>query len=149
MRETFSPATIALELPGPDLRAAVTHLVDRLAVVHGIDAGARANFHASVLDRESDASTALGAGLAVPHGEWPRSGEMVGALGLCAGGLVDRGPDGEPIRFVALLGTSADRRTEHLGALAWLAGRIGADPARQSRLLAARTPEEVYERLAD
>ena len=100
----------------------------------------------SVLRRETDMSTCLGNGLAIPHAELDiEGGQMVGAMGISREGLEMETPDGRPVHMMVLLATPPDQRDRHLAVLAAMARTIGSDPNIQRQLFHARTPAHVCE----
>ncbi len=100
---------------------------------------------ASVMERETQVSTCVGGGLAVPHGALPEGERFCGAMGLSRRGLDVETPDGRPLHCVVLLATPPDQRERHLQVLAALARAIGTDPAVQAELFDADSPAHAYE----
>lgn len=117
---------------------AIERMVDHLIRSHHLDVD-RKTMLDTVLQREAQASTALGGGLAVPHAILPGEHKMVGVMGLTSEGLVLDAPDGKPVHCMVLLGTSESERPRHLQVLATLARTIGIDPTMQDRLFHAST----------
>lgn len=100
---------------------------------------------ASVMERESQVSTCVGGGLAVPHGTLPPGERFCGAMGLSRRGLDVETPDGRPLHCIVLLAAPPDQRERHLQVLAALARAIGTDPVVQSQLFNAHSPAHAYE----
>ena len=96
-------------------------------------------------EREAQASTCLGGGLAVPHGILPSGYPMVGAMALSREGLGFETPDGRPVHCMVLLGTSPEERDRHLQVLAALARTIGVDPAFQEQLFNSTSAAHAWE----
>ncbi len=124
---------------------AITKLVDLALTSHELPGIDRKAFLASVLEREAEASTCLGGGLAVPHGILPGSLPMMGVMAISREGLDFETPDGHPVHCMVLLGTSADERDRHLQVLASLAQTVGTDPGFQELLFNAKTAAHAYE----
>ncbi|MFP4088188.1 MAG: PTS sugar transporter subunit IIA [Desulfobacteraceae bacterium] len=100
----------------------------------------------SVLKREAEMSTCLGAGLAIPHAELALDGgRMVGAMGISRKGLNIETPDGQPVHMMVLLATPPNQRDRHLAVLTAMARTIGSDPVIRQQLFHARTPAHVCE----
>jgi PTS system fructose-specific IIC component len=128
-------------------REAIEKLVDLLLATHSLEKASRKELLASVLAREAEASTSLGAGLAVPHGILPKGTPMAGVMAISREGLDFPTPDGRPVHCIVLLATSEDERERHLQVLAMLARRVGSDPAFQTALFNAGSPAHVSELL--
>ena len=70
-----------------------------------------------VLRREQLGSTGIGRGIAIPHSRHGSVGQLVGTLGLSAGGVPFDSIDGEPVHIFVLLISPQDRPGDHLRAL--------------------------------
>lgn len=126
---------------------AIARLVDLLLRSHSMRGVDREALLASVLERESQGSTCLGGGLAVPHGILPDGEPMVGVMALSEEGLPFETPDGRPVHCMVLLGTAPNERDRHLQVLATLARTIGIDRAFQDQLFQAKSAAHAYELL--
>lgn len=124
---------------------AIEALVDLLIRSHELVGVDRRALLESVLEREREASTCFGGGLAVPHGILPAGRPMVGVMALSREGLAFDTPDGRPVHCMVLLGTSPEERDRHLQVLATLARTIGVDPAFQAQLFDARNAAHAWE----
>jgi mannitol/fructose-specific phosphotransferase system IIA component (Ntr-type)/Kef-type K+ transport system membrane component KefB len=118
---------------------AIEKLVDLMISSHHLHVDRREILE-SVLQRESQGSTCLGGGLAVPHGILPGGMPMVGVLGISRDGLDFETPDGHPVHCMVLLGTSAQERDRHLQVLTALARTVGMDTNFQEVLFNAKSP---------
>jgi len=125
--------------------SAIESLVDLLISSHGLYGVDRAYLLETVREREEQASTCLGGGLAVPHGILPDGYPMVGVMALSREGLAFDSPDGRPIHCMVLLGTSPEERERHLQVLASLARTIGIDVDVQDQLFNARSAAHACE----
>jgi len=124
---------------------AIERLVDTMISSHHLEGVDRGELLRSVLEREREASTCLGGGLAVPHGILPGGRPMVGVMAISRRGLDFPTPDGHPIHCMVLLGTAPDERDRHLLVLAALARTVGSDPRVQSQLYGATSAAHAYE----
>ncbi len=134
---------VGLEADTP--QQAIEQLVDLLVRSHHLDPKLHDPILASVLERERQASTCVGGGVAIPHGRLPTGLSSLGVMGINRGGLNFESPDGRPVHCVILLLSSPDEPERHLQLLAMIAGSIGSDPAIQTQLFNARTPAHAYE----
>ena len=126
---------------------AIEKLVDVLLTSHDLPDVDRNELLETVLQRENQASTCLGGGLAVPHGILPSGQPMVGVLAISRSGLDFETPDKKPVNCMVLLGTSPEERDRHLQVLATLARTIGSDRAFQTQLFNAKSPAHASELL--
>jgi len=124
---------------------AIEKLVDLMLRTHSLSTITRAELLESVLDRERQASTCLGGGLAVPHGILPDGTPMAGVMALSKKGLDFPTPDGKPVHCMVLLGTSSEERDRHLLVLASLARTVGSDAAFQDSIFNATSAGHAYE----
>ncbi len=122
---------------------AIAQLVDVLIRTNRLDADRKALL-ASVLDRESQASTCFGSGLALPHGTLAGGDEIVGAMGISRTGMDFETPDGVPVYCMVVLATPPDQRNRHLSVLAALAQALGTDRNIQRQLFTAKSAAHAW-----
>jgi PTS system nitrogen regulatory IIA component len=99
-------------------------------------------------ERERLASTAIGDGIAIPHGKLATVDRVVGALGRSTTGIGFDAIDGKPTHLVFMLVTPADAAGMHLQALARLSVLFRSSGFRQ-RLLAAPDGVTMYQTVAE
>jgi nitrogen PTS system EIIA component len=99
-------------------------------------------------ERELLASTAIGDGIAIPHGKLDAVGQLVGALGRSIDGIDFESIDGKPTHLIFMLVAPASSTGVHLKALARLS-RLFRDADFRKRLLAAPTDADMYQVIAD
>jgi nitrogen PTS system EIIA component len=99
-------------------------------------------------ERELLASTAIGDGIAIPHGKLDSIGRLVGALGRSVPGIEFESIDGKPTHLVFMLVAPVSSTGVHLKALARLS-RLFRDPDFRQRLLAAPSGEAMYQVISD
>jgi PTS system nitrogen regulatory IIA component len=99
-------------------------------------------------ERELLASTAIGDGIAIPHGKLDSIGQLAGVLGRSRAGLEFDSIDGRPTHLVFMLVAPVSSTGVHLKALARLS-RLFRDADFRSRLLAAPTREAMYQVISD
>ena len=71
----------------------------------------------AVIDRENEASTGMGKGIAVPHVKHAAISEVVGVVGICPNGVDFIALDKQPVFSVLLLLSPADNPELHLQAM--------------------------------
>jgi PTS system nitrogen regulatory IIA component len=99
-------------------------------------------------ERELLASTAIGDGIAIPHGKLDSIGQLAGVLGRSVAGLEFESIDGRPTHLVFMLVAPVSSTGVHLKALARLS-RLFRDADFRRRLLAAPTREAMYQVITD
>ncbi len=98
---------------------------------------------AVLLEREQLGTTAIGEGIAIPHGKLPGLKKVLAAFGRSPEGMDFKSLDGNPTHLVFLLVAPEDSAGVHLKALARIS-RLLKDPAFRRRLLQAGEREELY-----
>ena len=136
---------IITELAADSKEQAIAELTSVLIETHHLHAD-RERVLRSVLDREAQASTCLGHGLAIPHGIIEEGADMYGAMAISRRGLDFDTPDGEPVHCMILLVTPPTQRDRHLEVLAALTRAVGRDPNVQEPALhgAQRMPTRRF-----
>ena len=114
------------------------HLASRM---EGVDAQALKRV---LEEREVLASTAIGDGIAIPHGKLDAVGRLVGTLGRVRGGMEFESIDGKPTHLVFMLVAPANSTGVHLKALARLS-RLFRDAEFRQRLLGAPDAAAMYQ----
>ena len=98
---------------------------------------------AVLAERERLGSTAIGDGIAIPHGKLRGVTKIIGAFGRHAAGVDFDSLDGEPSQIFFVLVAPEDSASLHLKALARVS-RLLKEGAFRSRLLAAKNGDELY-----
>jgi fructose-specific phosphotransferase system IIA component len=110
------------------------------------DAGliySKSQFLVSVLAREELEPTALGMGIAVPHGRSPAVRRPCMALMTLVPGIDYGAPDGVPVQIIFMLATPPEAADVHLEMLALVAEAAGG-PKEIDRILSCRSAGELY-----
>jgi nitrogen PTS system EIIA component len=94
-------------------------------------------------DRERLNSTALGDGVAIPHGKLPGVKRVVAAFGRCPAGVDFSSLDGKPTHLFFLLVAPEDSAGAHLKALARIS-RLLKDESFRKRLITAADAAEIF-----
>lgn len=101
-----------------------------------------------LLDREKLASTAIGEGVAIPHGKLDAVGKLVACVGRARQGVAFDSIDGAPTFIFFVLVAPENSTGIHLKALARIS-RLFKDPEFRARLLAADTGPEMFRVIAE
>lgn len=135
----ITPETALLDLSFTSKKKLFEHAAEVFARVHGLKAG---EVFTSLFDRERLGSTALGHGIAIPHGRIKGLADASGALYRLSTPLEFDAPDNQPVRLCFILLVPKDANERHLQILGELAQLFG-DDAMRAKLLEAGSPEEL------
>lgn len=108
----------------------------------------RAMLSRVLIERELLASTAIGEGVAIPHGKLASVGEIVACLGRVPAGIEFDSMDGQPTFLFFVLVAPESSTGTHLKALARIS-RVFKDGNFRRRLLAAPDAESMYNVVAE
>lgn len=101
-----------------------------------------------LVEREKLASTAIGEGVAIPHGKLDAVGKLVACVGRAREGVEFDSMDGRPTHLFFVLVAPENSTGVHLKALARIS-RLFKDPEFRTRLMAAEGAKEMFEVIAD
>jgi mannitol/fructose-specific phosphotransferase system IIA component (Ntr-type) len=103
---------------------------------------------ATLREREAQASTALGDGVAIPHARIPGLQRMIAAFARSSAGVEWDAPDGSRAHLIFLLAGPAAQPGSYLKALA-AASRLLRDRDFRARLMAASSRDELLRLLRE
>ncbi len=110
------------------------------------ETSAAAIFH-NLVERERLGSTALGAGVALPHGRVDGLDESVGAIVKLSEGIDFDSPDGQPVQLIFGLLVPQECAADHLQDLSQIASLL-SDEAFRERIVQTGNNHELYELFA-
>ena len=96
-----------------------------------------------LMQREKLGSTAVGNGIAIPHGKLPGLNRLFGLFARLERPIDFEALDGQPVDLIFLLLAPEDAGADHLKALARVA-RLLRDPSIAHKLRASRDAESLY-----
>ncbi len=141
LTDVLSPDAVLPELRGQTKGEVVRELAVHLAAAHpGIDA---ARLEGVLWERERLGSTAIGDGIAIPHGKLPGLAGVVGAFARHPHGVDFDALDGRPSKLFFVLVAPEDSVGQHLKALARVS-RLLRDAAFRDRLVAGADRDSLY-----
>ena len=108
----------------------------------------RATLARVLIDREQLASTAIGEGVAIPHGKLAAVGEIVACLGRAPAGVEFDSMDKQPTFLFFVLVAPENSTGSHLKALARIS-RVFKDSEFRRRLLSAPDADAMYRVVAE
>jgi len=139
------------ELILPELRSSekldvLSELAGHLAARH--EGVAKDELVKVLVERERLASTAIGEGIAIPHGKLDTIGKLVACVGRAKEGVDFDSMDGRPTHLFFVLVAPENSTGVHLKALARIS-RLFKDGEFRTRLMAAGDAREMYKIIAD
>lgn len=144
--DILSKDQVIAELRGTTKEEVLRELAEHLARTHPeIDAQ---RLVAVLWERERLGSTAIGDGIAIPHGKLPGLHSVLAAFGRHRAGVDFQSLDGNPTRLFFLLVAPEDSVGQHLKALARVS-RLLKDASFRQRLLSADGQDDLYNRIRD
>lgn len=135
----LAPDSILLDLAFTSKKALFEHAGEVFARRHGLKPADVIN---SLSERERLGSTALGYGIAIPHGRIKGLQQASGALYRLQHALEFDAPDGQPVTLCFILLVPKDANEAHLQILGELAQLFG-DESMRSRLMRANNTAEL------
>ena len=134
----------------PDLAADTKHGVIRELATHLAERQGKLkveDLSRVLIDREELASTAIGEGVAVPHGKMRAVDGIVACLGRSRRGVDFGAMDGQPTHLFFVMVAPESSTGAHLKALARIS-RVFKDSQFRRRLLEASDAQSMYEIMA-
>ena len=143
------PELIVPQLQAHEKSAVIRELADHLAAhVTGPQKIDREVLAKVLLERERLASTAIGEGVAIPHGKLDAVGKLVAVVGRATDGVDFDSMDGRPTHLFFVLVAPENSTGVHLKALARIS-RLFKDPEFRTRLMQAKDAQEIFRVIAD
>ena len=137
----LSVQTVMPALVSRDKDAALVELAAGLAGKY--DNLDRQKVLAVLQDRERISSTAIGDGVAIPHGKLPGLDRIYGVFARSPAGVDFQSLDGEPTHLFFVLVAPENAAADHLKALARIS-RLLKDAAFRRRLMSGKDQQELF-----
>ena len=131
--------TTLLDMSFSSKKKLFEHAAELFAQTHGLKS---TDIFTSLFERERLGSTALGYGIAIPHGRIKGLKDASGALYRLKTPLEFDAPDNQPVSLCFVLLVPKDANERHLQILGELAQFFG-DEAMRAKMLGAATPSEL------
>ena len=142
--EFLAEEFVVVNLKAVDKWDAIRQLVAFLMRTHRVEHISQQELYESVVKREKDFSTAMGKGIAIPHGRIKKGPAIQGVMAILNEGIDFDAPDGEPVKLIMLIVTPEEKKEMHLKVLGSLASMV-SDESIRNRLFAAISPEDAME----
>jgi nitrogen PTS system EIIA component len=144
LADLVAPNAIVPALKVNGKKQALQELAARAATLTGQNERA---IYEVLLQREKLGSTAVGNGIAIPHGKMAKLNRLFGLFARLDRAIDFEGLDGQPVDLVFLLLAPEAAGADHLKALARVA-RLLRDPEMARKLRDCRDAEAIYAVLA-
>ncbi len=141
----ITPETTLLDISFTSKKKLFEHAAELFAQIHGLKS---TDIFTSLFERERLGSTALGCGIAIPHGRIKGLKDASGALYRLKNPLEFDAPDDQPVSLCFVLLVPKDANERHLQILGELAQLFG-DDAMRAKMLEAATPSDLIALLGD
>jgi len=142
--EFLAEEFITVDLQAKDKWDAIRQMVAFLMRTHRVEHITEEELYQSIVEREQEMSTAMGRGIAIPHGRIKMGPAIQGVLAICRDGVEFDSPDGQPVKLIMLIVTPEDKKDMHLKVLSSLSSMV-SDEAIRTRIIAAISPEDAME----
>ena len=116
--DVLNPKAISADLQATTKESVIEELVDILIESGSIERRHKPKVVEVLMAREALGSTAIGQGIAIPHGKCDSVKKLVGCLAISKKGINFDSLDGEPAHIFFLLVAPVDSAGPHLKALA-------------------------------
>jgi PTS system nitrogen regulatory IIA component len=144
--EILSADMVVPEVGGTTKPQVLRELARPLATkYHELDPAA---ISAVLAERERLGSTAIGDGIAIPHGKMAGVKQILGTFGRHQHGVDFESLDGKPTHLFFVLVAPEDSTSLHLKALARVS-RLFKDGSFRERLMTAKDAEEIFRFIVD
>jgi PTS system nitrogen regulatory IIA component len=141
----LTPERVITTLVSREKNAALKEMADRLVACEtGLDGQKVLQV---LLEREKISTTAIGEGVAIPHGKLLGVQTVTGVFARSPAGVDFASLDGGLTHLFFLLLAPEDAAADHLKALARIS-RLLKDPAFRNQLMAAKTSREIFDSIA-
>jgi len=135
----ITPDTTLLDVSFTSKKKLFEHAAELFARTHALKAP---DIFTSLFERERLGSTALGHGIAIPHGRIKGLKDASGAFYRLKTPLEFDAPDNQPVSLCFILLVPQDANERHLQILGELAQLFG-DDAMRAKMLAAAAPHDL------
>ncbi|MBF0533136.1 MAG: PTS sugar transporter subunit IIA [Candidatus Omnitrophica bacterium] len=142
LTDFISRDAVTINLKSQGKEDVIAELVELLVETSAIDRKHKKKIVEILMAREALGSTAIGQGIAIPHGKYEGAKQLIGCLGISKKGVDFDSLDGEPAHIFFLLIAPADSAGPHLKALARIS-RLLKDKFIRESLKSAKDEKEM------
>lgn len=144
LSDVFNKQSIKLNLESKTKEEAFRELIEVIGTVHPeFD---RDTILSAIQEREKKLNTSIVPGVAIPHGYYPGTSLIFGALGISQTGIEYRALDQKPVHCIFLLVMGENTRENHLRVLNRVMTLVNSEGL--NLLQNASSPQEIYDLLS-
>lgn len=136
------------QLEAVDRDGVITELATALEETGKLGKGNLEDIIKAVINRENEASTGMGKGIAIPHVKHSAVSEVVATLGCSEGGIDFMSLDKQPVYSIILLISPADNPDKHLQAMEHVFKHLQGEKFRKF-LRQAQTADQIEDLLIE
>ncbi len=142
INEFLCKDAVCSDLKSQTKKEVIGELVDLLVKADAVEKKIKSKLIEILLAREALGSTAIGQGIAIPHGKCENVTQLTAALGISRSGINFDSLDGEPAYIFFLLVAPIDSAGPHLKALAKIS-RLLKDKYFRENLKSAKDEKSI------
>lgn len=142
LKETLSPELVTVDLPGTDKLSIIRALLDILCQTGKVRDPDLA--YRELLQRETDMSTGMENGVAIPHNKTDAVEELIACVGVSRRKINFESLDRKPSRIFVMTLSPKEATGPHVRFLADI-GRLLRDAKLRKQILKAKTNQQLYE----
>lgn len=143
-RDFIVPDAIIPALSAKTKNEAIIEMVGELVTARALAPEQQEGVVKALLDRERICTTAIGEGMAIPHGKSPGVNKLIGTFAHSHDGVDFDAADGKPVKLFFLLISNRAETAQHLAALSYISRCLGDDLFR-TFLANAKTSKDIQE----
>jgi mannitol/fructose-specific phosphotransferase system IIA component (Ntr-type) len=138
LSELLNVDAVTLRLKSRAKREALVEMTELLEAGHGFHS--QGEILDRVMRREAMMSTAIGNGVAIPHGKARSADRMAAAMGVSQEGVDFESEDGQPVYLIVLFVSPENATTQHVRVLANISRLLKEESVRKT-LRESKSPE--------
>lgn len=142
VQDILQKNSILIELASTDKQEVLTQMARYMVSLHGISNGD--SIAQKILERESDMSTGIGYGIAIPHGRISGIDRLYMIAGRSDKGIDFNAIDEEPVHLIFMMISPANTSTDHTNILSSLSRIMSYEDVR-IKLLAADSADSFLD----
>jgi PTS system nitrogen regulatory IIA component len=146
IRDFLDAAGVIPDLQGRDKQAVLKEMAERVAFHH--PSLNPQELLRVLAEREKISSTAIGEGIAIPHGKVSRANQVYGVFARSLQGIDFNSLDGQPTYLFFVLIAPENSAGDHLKALARIS-RLFKDRDFRGRLMKGKSSQEIFDTIRE